>query len=142
MRSIVSLGSAAIVAGAATVRKHGSDIFHVRSVKVAALFIAVLALSVFMPAAALAAPALMAIGDTDRADIANLASTEVIQTFKEVYLDAVSAIPDATPLTAQLNKTTKLDGAADSLTFSVKLRTGGAVANVGDAVKLPRPSRG
>jgi hypothetical protein len=32
-------------------------------------------------------------------------------------------------------------GRADTLTFNVKLQTGGAVANVGDGQKLPRPSR-
>lgn len=79
---------------------------------------------------------------TQRADIATLIATEVQDTFKEVYLDALDAIPDATPLTAQLEKTTKVEGAASQLTFNVKLQTGGAVANVGDGQILPRPSRG
>jgi hypothetical protein len=147
MQSLYQIGRAAVIASVATVRKHGTDIFHIRAVLALTMAVAVVALAsvgVFTPAhvgaAGLAFSTL--IGDTARADIATLVADEVQETFKEVYLDALNAVPDATPLTAQLNKTTKLEGAAGDLTFNVKLRTGGAVANVGDGQKLPRPSRG
>lgn len=137
IRKTIAAGSAAL----AVVREYGSQLFSIRSFKIATLVAVVAMLSVFAPHALTAAPLAFAIGDTSRADIANLASTEVIDTFKEVYLDALDAIPDAMPLTAQMAKTRKVEGAADSLTFNVKLRNGGAVANVGDGQKLPRPSR-
>jgi type II secretory pathway pseudopilin PulG len=133
---------AGCIAAVAAVRKHKFDVFKVRHVSTAAgaiLAIALVALGILHPAA-LTGLAIM--GDTARADQATLVAQEVIDTFKEVYLDALDAIPDATPLTAQLAKTTKVEGAADTLTFNVKLQTGGAVANVGDGQKLPRPSRG
>lgn len=133
---------AGVFAAVATVRKHGWNVLKVRHVSVAAaavLAVALVAVGAFSPAHLFG---LAFIGDTARADQATLVAQEVIDTFKEVYLDALDAIPDATPLTAQLAKTTKVEGAADTLTFNVKLQTGGAVANVGDGQKLPRPSRG
>jgi hypothetical protein len=133
---------AGAIAALATVRKHKLDIFKVRHVSMgtaAIVAVALVALGVITPAHLVG---LAFMGDTNRADQATLVAQEVIDTFKEVYLDAVDAVPDAMPLTAQLAKTTKVEGAADSLTFNVKLQTGGAVANVGDGQKLPRPSRG
>jgi hypothetical protein len=65
----------------------------------------------------------------------------VSETFKRVYVEAADAIPDATPLTAQLNRTRKFKGAPDGLYFNVKLETGGAVANVGDGGHAAAPSR-
>jgi hypothetical protein len=133
---------AGAIAAFATVRKHKLDVFKVRhvSMAVAAIFaVTLVAFGVFTPAHL---TGLAFLGDTNRADQATLVAQEVIDTFKEVYLDALDAVPDATPLTAQLAKTTKVEGTADTLTFNVKLQTGGAVANVGDGQKLPRPSRG
>lgn len=80
-------------------------------------------------------------GMTDFADIATTAVADVQETFKRVYLIAADAVPDATPLTAQLNRTRKFRGGPDGLRFNVKLETGGAVANVGDGLLLPRPTR-
>jgi hypothetical protein len=74
-------------------------------------------------------------------NIAGMATSEVTETFKRVYLMAVDAIPDATPLTAQLKRTRKFKPAADYLYFNVKLETGGPVANVSDSLALPRAGR-
>jgi hypothetical protein len=72
------------------------------------------------------------------ADIATTAVQDVQETFKRVYLMAVDAVPDSNVLTAQFNRTRKFKAGPDGLYFNVKLETGGAVANVGDAIKLPR----
>jgi hypothetical protein len=71
-------------------------------------------------------------------DFAGMATTDVQETFKRVYLMAADAIPDSTPLTAQLQRTKKFKPAADYLYFNVKLESGGAVANVNGALALPR----
>jgi hypothetical protein len=133
---------AGAIAALATVRKHKFDIFKVRHVALGSAAIVATLLVAFGAVSPSKILGLAFLGDTNRADQATLVAQEVIDTFKEVYLDALDAIPDATPLTAQLAKTTKVEGAADTLTFNVKLQTGGAVANVGDGQKLPRPSRG
>src|SRR3990167_1092873 len=77
----------------------------------------------------------------DYADIATTAVTEVQSLFKRVYFKALNAVPDATALTAQLNRTTKVKAGPDGLYFNVKLETGGKVANVPDGVLLPSASR-
>jgi hypothetical protein len=77
----------------------------------------------------------------DYADIATSAVADVQETFKRIYLMAVDAIPDSTPLTAQLNRTRKFRAGPDGLYFNVKLETGGAVANVPDGILLPRATR-
>jgi hypothetical protein len=77
----------------------------------------------------------------DLEDIAGLGTTEVQNTFKRVYLKAVNAIPDSTPLTAQMQRTTKFKAGTEGLYFNVKLRTGAKVANVADGILLPTPSR-
>lgn len=90
-------------------------------------------------AAPLAGPLLFGIGfGLVRDDIAHMEQTDVQETFKRVYLMAVNAVPDATVLTAQMKRTRKFKPAADFLYFNVKLETGGAVANLPDAQKLPR----
>lgn len=76
----------------------------------------------------------------DFADIATTADADVQSTFKRVYLKAVDAVPDATPLTAQMNRTQKFKAGPDGLYFNAKLETGGAVANVPDGKILPRAS--
>ncbi|TNF80480.1 MAG: phage major capsid protein [Gammaproteobacteria bacterium] len=76
----------------------------------------------------------------DYADIATTAVADVQETFKRVYLMALDAVPDATPLTAQLNRSKKFRAGPDGLYFNVKLETGGAVANVSDGKLLPRPT--
>lgn len=76
----------------------------------------------------------------DYADIASSAVADVQETFKRIYLMAVDAIPDSTPLTAQLERTKKFRAGPDGMYFNVKLETGGAVANVPDAKLLPRAS--
>lgn len=133
---------AGVVAAFRTVRKHGVDVFKVRSVTNVTIALSALLLIALglMPAAAGAS--VIFVGDTNRVDIATMIAAEVTTTFKDVYLEALDAVPDATPLTAQMAKTTKVEGAAGNLVFNVKLRTGGAVANVGDGQKLPRASRG
>ncbi len=78
---------------------------------------------------------------TDYAAIASLGSTEVQETFKEVYLDSADSIPDAAPLTAQMTRTKKFKPGPEGLIFRVKLETGGTVANVADAKLLPSPSQ-
>lgn len=78
---------------------------------------------------------------TDIADIATTAVADVQESFKRVYLMAVNAVPDATPLTAQLQRTRKFRAGPDGLYFSAKMETGGAVANVGDGQMLPRPTK-
>ena len=78
---------------------------------------------------------------TDFADIATSSVSEVSSVFKRVYLMALDAVPDSTPLTAQLNRTTKFKGGPDGLHFNVKLETGGKTANVPDGKLLPTPSR-
>lgn len=78
---------------------------------------------------------------TDIADIATTAVADVQETFKRVYLMAVTAVPDATALTAQMERTRKFKAGPDGLFFNAKLETGGAVANVGDGQMLPRPSK-
>jgi len=139
-------GRATLIATAETVRRHGTGVFNVRAVMaalVAVLALGAMALGALTPAHAGAAGiAISFIGDTARADIATMIADEVVSTFKDVYLDAVDAIPDATPLTSQMSKTSKVTGAAGDLVFNVKLQTGGAVANVGDGQKLPRATRG
>lgn len=145
MRTLLNACRAAGSAAAGTVRRYGVELLSVRHIQfvLIAVLLASAALVGIAPAFALSAGVALAfMGDTARADIAHTGIAEVIETFKEVYLDALDAIPDATPLTAQLEKTTKVEGAATELTFNVKLQTGGAVANVGDGQKLPRPSRG
>lgn len=77
---------------------------------------------------------------TDFADIASTADADVQSTFKRVYLKAVDAVPDATPLTAQMNRTQKFKAGPDGLYFNAKLETGGAVANIPDGKLLPRPT--
>jgi hypothetical protein len=77
----------------------------------------------------------------DYADIASTAVASVQETFKRVYLMAVDAVPDATPLTAQMKRTRKFKGGPDGLYFNAKLETGGKVANVPDAKLLPNASR-
>jgi hypothetical protein len=74
----------------------------------------------------------------DFADIASTADADVQSTFKRVYLKAVDAVPDATPLTAQMNRTQKFKAGPDGLYFNAKTETGGAVANVPDGKILPR----
>lgn len=74
----------------------------------------------------------------DFADIATTADADVQSTFKRVYLKAVDAVPDATPLTAQMNRTQKFKAGPDGLFFNAKTETGGAVANVPDGKILPR----
>ena len=74
-------------------------------------------------------------------DIATTAVTDVQETFKRVYLMAVDAVPDATPLTAQFFRTRKFRAGPDGLYFNAKLETGGAVANVPDGKLLPRSAR-
>jgi hypothetical protein len=76
------------------------------------------------------------------ADIATTAVTDVQETFKRVYLMAVDAVPDSNVLSAQFARTRKFKAGPDGLYFNVKLETGGAVANVGDGIKLPRATRG
>jgi hypothetical protein len=75
------------------------------------------------------------------ADIATTTVADVQSTFKRVYLKAVDAVPDATPLTAQFQRTQKFKAGPDGLHFNAKLETGGAVANVPDGKSLPRASR-
>lgn len=65
---------------------------------------------------------------------------DVQETFKRVYLMAVDAVPDATPLTQALGRTKKFKAGPDGLYFNVKLDTGGRVANVGEGKLLPTPS--
>ena len=74
-------------------------------------------------------------------DIATTAVADVQETFKRVYLMAVDAVPEATPLTAQMKRTRKFKGAPDGLYFNAKLETGGKVANVPDSKLLPKASR-
>jgi hypothetical protein len=92
----------------------------------------------FHPEAALWAP--LVFGAT-LGDIAKLDTASVQSTFKRVYLRALDAVPSGTPLTAQLQKTTKFRAGPDGLHFNVKLETGGAVANVPDGRLLPRPTQ-
>jgi hypothetical protein len=73
-------------------------------------------------------------------DISTTAVTDVSETFKRIYLMAVDAIPDITPLTAQFERARKFRAGPDGLYFHVKLETGGAIANVPDGVLLPRPT--
>lgn len=77
----------------------------------------------------------------DYADIASTAVSEVQETFKRVYVKVVDAVPAATPVTAQMERTQKFKAGPEGLRFNVKLETGGAVANVPDAKLLPRASR-
>jgi hypothetical protein len=77
---------------------------------------------------------------TQYADIATTAVADVQENFKRVYLMAVDAVPDATPLTAQMKRTRKFKGAPDGLYFNAKLETGGKVANVPDGKLLPKAS--
>lgn len=139
MNTLSNACRAAGTAAAATVRRYRSSLLAVPIIQYALVAVVMVAASLVgaLPTAALG----LAFGIV-RDDIAHTGIAEVVETFKEVYLDALDAIPDATPLTAQLEKTTKVEGAATDLTFNVKLQTGGAVANVGDGQALPRPSRG
>jgi hypothetical protein len=131
-----------MTASVATVRQHGSNVFYHPAVQLLGLVL----LSLVAIAAggfhhAASAMGLVGVAGTAATDIATTIAAEVSETFKRVYLEAADAIPDATPLTAQLNRTRKFKGAPDGLYFNVKLETGGAVANVGDGGLLPRPSR-
>ncbi len=72
----------------------------------------------------------------DYADIATTAVADVQETFKRVYLEAVDAVPDATALTAQLQRTRKFRAGPDGLYFNAKLETGGKTANVPDGKLL------
>ncbi|MGE0347320.1 MAG: phage major capsid protein [Gemmatimonadales bacterium] len=65
---------------------------------------------------------------------------DVQETFKRVYLMAVDAVPDATPLTQALGRTRKFKAGPDGLYFNVKLAPGGTVANVPEGRSLPSPS--
>ncbi len=80
------------------------------------------------------------IGSVAFADIASTAMTDVQETFKRVYLMALDGVPDSNVLSAQFERTRKFKAGPDFLYFNVKLETGGSVANVGDAIKLPRPA--
>lgn len=73
-------------------------------------------------------------------EIATMASSDVITTFKRVYLKAVDAIPDMTALSRQLQRTTKFRAGPDGLHFNVKLESGYKVANVPDGKLLPTPA--
>lgn len=87
-----------------------------------------------------ATPLLLGMGTTDLADITTVDSPDVQEGFKKVYAKMVDAIPDSTPLTAQLQRTTKFKPGGDGeISFAVKLETGGKVANVGDSRLLPKP---
>lgn len=145
MKATLNACRAAGTAVAGTVRRYGSSLFSVRFIQFAIVAVVLATAALVGVAPAFAMPAGIGLGafiGITRDDIAHTGIAEVVETFKEVYLDALDAIPDATPLTAQLEKTTKVEGAATELTFNVKLQTGGAVANVGDGQMLPRPSRG
>ena len=140
LNAVVRHVYALALATATTIRQHGADVFRVPAVRFAA---ALLVLTVFTAVSAMFHP-LHALGLSlaiAQADIATTIAAEVSETFKRVYLEAADAIPDATPLTAQLNRTRKFKGAPDGLYFNVKLETGGAVANVSDGAMLPRASR-
>lgn len=76
---------------------------------------------------------------TTFAEISSTAVADVQESFKRVYLMAVDAVPESTPLTAQLNRSKKFKAGPDGLFFAVKLETGGPVANVPDAKLLPKP---
>ncbi|MFL5912770.1 MAG: phage major capsid protein [Gaiellaceae bacterium] len=135
-------GHAVITASVATVREHGSNIFYHPVVQFgAAMLLALVAIAIGGFTHVASALPLIGVAGTAATDIATTIAAEVSETFKRVYLEAADAIPDATPLTAQLNRTRKFKGAPDGLYFNVKLETGGAVANVGDGGLLPRPSR-
>ena len=125
-----------------TVRRH----FSYAPIQLAACALAICGVSAVSHAlghplhpAALAPLGLM--GATSFTDITTTAVADVQCTFKRAYLMAVNAIPDATPLTAQLNRTRKFKGTPDGLYFNAKLQTGGAIANVPDGKLLPRPTR-
>jgi hypothetical protein len=122
------------------VRTHRSQVCHLPAVRFA-LVLAVLTIASLLSAVVHPALALGVSIATSQVDIATTIAAEVSETFKRVYVEAADAIPDATPLTAQLNRTRKFKGAPDGLYFNVKLETGGAVANVSDGAMLPRPSR-
>lgn len=142
---------ALVIASAVTVREHVRTFrpFQFAAVAVAFLLIAAVAAAVGHPlhlaVGKTSGVALMglgfAMGPTNYADIVTTAVADVQSTFKRVYLMAVDAVPDSTPLTAQLNRTRKFKGSPDGLYFNAKLQTGGAVANVPDAKLLPRPSK-
>lgn len=138
--TIVRHTVAAVIAAAVTVRTHHFRVLSVRGVQYGLLAVFAIVAGVFIPTKELGAM-IFAVGAVTHDDIASMVSTEVIETFKEVYLDALDAIPDSTPLTAQLHKGAKVSGAADELIFNVKLLNGGGVANVGDAQALPTPTR-
>lgn len=81
---------------------------------------------------------LFLVGSVAFADIASTAMADVQETFKRVYLMAVDAVPDSNVLTAQFARTRKFKAGPDFLYFNVKLELGGSIANVPDAIKLPR----
>jgi hypothetical protein len=70
-----------------------------------------------------------------------MATASVQEVFKRIYLMAADAVPDATALTAQLNRTKKFKAGPTGLYFNAKLEVGGSVANVGDGKLLPRPAK-
>lgn len=123
----------------ATIRQHRWAVLQVPAVRFAAIALGVAVGDYLLGTASSLVGGLTAFAWP--ADAATSSADEVVETFKQVYLDTASAIPDATALTAQLNRTRKVKGAPDGLTFHVKLETGGAVANVSDGGMLPRPSR-
>lgn len=143
MRNLIRSLRAGAYAGAVTIWRHRED----AAVQLLAVLIALMVLAatggfhseLHAQAGALAGAGL-AFGIT-LDDIATTAITSVQETFKRVYLMAVDAVPDSTPLTAQLNRTRKFKAGPDGLYFNVKLQTGGAVANVPDAKLLPRATR-
>lgn len=132
---ITALVIAPFRAAAAALNAHGWGVLHVPAVRFAVVAVGAFLLDSLLGTAS------AALAVTYPADAANLASAEVVETFKRAYLEACDAVPDSTPLTAQLNRTRKFKGNPDGLYFHVKLETGGAVANVPDAGMLPRPSR-
>jgi hypothetical protein len=135
--SLLRHARAAIVAGAETLKTHGLRTLAVPAVAALVAVIAFLVSGISLESL-LSLPLMLGI---TRDEIATTIAAEVSETFKRVYLHAVDAVPDSNPLTAQLNKTRKFKGAPDGLYFSVKMETGGAVANVGDGQLLPRASR-
>src|SRR3954454_18382246 len=95
--------SAAVTAGVATVRRHRSNVLYHPLVQFLVL-VAVALVSIAAGAAhhTVSAMTLIGVAGTAATDIATTIATEVSETFKRVYVEAADAIPDATPLTAQL----------------------------------------
>jgi hypothetical protein len=76
----------------------------------------------------------------DYANISTLATASVESTFKEVYAIAADLVPSSNVLSAQFEKTTKIEPGPDGVVFNAKTESGGKVANVPDGKKLPNPS--